>query len=122
MNKKKDKRKHKINYEYQNLKIYREIAGYTQSEAAGFLGIPKSNLCTYEKGICEPYIDVLINMGRLYNINLDDLVGGEFASENGSHHEPTLSLKNYFPAEERIKNLEEQIKDLKDTFIKKKAK
>lgn len=56
------------------LKAARMNKGFTQDEAANYLGIKKDTLSNYERGKTYPNIPVLRKMERLYGIAYDNLI------------------------------------------------
>lgn len=59
----------------ENLRRYREQAGYTASEFASILDIPNSTYGSYETTTKVPRLDKLIKIADTLNVSLDDLVG-----------------------------------------------
>lgn len=55
------------------LKAARVNAGYTQTQAAMFLGVSNKTLCSWEKGQSFPTPKYIDKMCRLYGVNYDDL-------------------------------------------------
>ena len=53
----------------------RKKAGYTQSEAAAELNIPRSTLANYEIGRTEPDIETLCKLIDLYKVNAIWILG-----------------------------------------------
>lgn len=56
------------------LKAARMNKGFTQDEAAKYLGIKKDTLSNYERGKTYPNIPVLRKMERLYGVAYDNLI------------------------------------------------
>ena len=56
------------------LRELRKKAGYTQQEVAEYLGLAKSTVCLYEKGVYEPDIATLKKLADLFGISLDMLL------------------------------------------------
>lgn len=55
-----------------NLKTFRESCGYTQQEAADFLGIAREQVSYYETGQRVPSAKVLLKLCDLYGVELSD--------------------------------------------------
>ena len=58
----------------QNLKILRKKQGYTQAQLAEKLGVKRSLIGAYEEGRAEPKLSTLVNIARLFDISLDQLI------------------------------------------------
>ncbi|HHV03313.1 MAG: helix-turn-helix transcriptional regulator [Bacteroidales bacterium] len=55
-----------------NLKAFRNAAGFTQERVAGFLDIERGTLSNYELGTREAPVSILIKLSNLYGVNLSD--------------------------------------------------
>lgn len=67
----------------ENLKFYREKAGYkTAKEFSNALGIPYNTYTAYENQKREPKLDMLLKIADLLRVSLDDLLGRELEDEN----------------------------------------
>lgn len=64
----------------QNLKHLRGIHNLSQADLAEKLGIPRTTLSAYERDFVEPNIDLLLKLGKLFKVKVDDLIG--FNMEN----------------------------------------
>lgn len=53
---------------------FREKAGFTQKDAAEFIGVNYYQLGNYETNRSEPNIDTLKKMSLLYKVSIDTLV------------------------------------------------
>lgn len=56
------------------LKQARELAGYTQDEAAKILGISKDTLGNYERGKSYPDVPILRKIEKLYGVPYHRLI------------------------------------------------
>lgn len=56
------------------LRIAREAVGLKQNEVATKLNIRNVNLCRYENGSRVPDIETLINLSKLYDVTIDQLI------------------------------------------------
>jgi transcriptional regulator with XRE-family HTH domain len=57
-----------------NLKFLRKKSGFTQAQLAEKLNIKRSLIGAYEEGRAEPKLTTLVNIARLFDISLDNLV------------------------------------------------
>ena len=65
-----------------NLRYLRKNAGYTQSQLADKLDIKRSLVGAYEEGRAEPKLTTLVNIARLFDITLDDLITQDLSDPN----------------------------------------
>ncbi|KAA5539394.1 XRE family transcriptional regulator [Adhaeribacter rhizoryzae] len=65
-----------------NLKFLRKKNGLTQAQLAEKLNIKRSLIGAYEEGRAEPRLSTLVNIARLFDISLDQLVTNDL-SKNG---------------------------------------
>jgi transcriptional regulator with XRE-family HTH domain len=63
-----------------NLRFLRKNAGYTQAQLAEKLDIKRSLVGAYEEGRAEPKLSTLVNIARLFDISLDDLITLDLAT------------------------------------------
>lgn len=56
-------------------KMYRKQAGLTQTEVAEKLHIKQSNISDWEKNISRPCYEYLIELAKIYDVSLYDLLG-----------------------------------------------
>ncbi len=66
--------RYKGGVEMENLRAYRQKAGFTQLRASEQLKISEMTLCRYETGAREPRAGDLIRMAQLYGCTVDDLL------------------------------------------------
>lgn len=59
-----------------NLKEARKSCGLTQKEVANTLNVVESCYANWEQGRTEPNIDCLRKLGKLFKINIDELING----------------------------------------------
>lgn len=57
-----------------NIRYLRKNAGFTQAQLADKLDIKRSLVGAYEEGRAEPKLTTLVNIARLFDITLDDLI------------------------------------------------
>lgn len=60
-----------------NLKKYRKLKKYSQTELANFVEYRYTAIANYESGRNEPSIEVLIKLANALDITVDELVGAE---------------------------------------------
>lgn len=65
----------------QNLKILRKKLGYTQAQLAEKLGVKRSLIGAYEEGRAEPKLSTLVNIARLFEVSLDQLITQDLSAE-----------------------------------------
>lgn len=66
----------------ENLRRYREQAGYTMQEFSHMVNVPYGTYNSYETTTKVPRLDKLIKIADTLNVSLDDLVGRTPKSEN----------------------------------------
>ena len=57
-----------------NLKSIRKEVGYTQKQMAEKLGVVESCYANWEQGRTEPNISTLRNLGKIFDVSIDDLL------------------------------------------------
>ena len=60
----------------QNLKDTRKQCGFTQKPVATMLNVVESCYANWEQGRTEPNIDMLRQLGIIFNTSLDELING----------------------------------------------
>lgn len=60
-----------------NLVALRKKANLTQEELAKGLGVGRSTVTMYEKGLREPNFEMLENIADYFNVPMAELLGGE---------------------------------------------
>ncbi len=55
----------------------RKNSGYSQEELADKIGVSRQAISKWERGESSPDTDNLIELARLYNVTIDDLINGE---------------------------------------------
>ena len=61
-----------------NLKNIRTELGYTQKQVAKKLGVVESCYANWEQGRTEPNISMLRQLGEIFNVSVDYLLGREY--------------------------------------------
>ncbi|QCR21765.1 LexA family transcriptional regulator [Pontibacter sp. SGAir0037] len=62
-----------------NIKHLRKSVGYTQAQLAEKLDIKRSLIGAYEEGRAEPKLSTLVNIARLFDITLDQLITADLS-------------------------------------------
>ena len=86
------------------LKTLRLRENMTQAQLAQKLGLTKSVISAYEKGLRLPSYDILIHIARIYNVSTDYLLGLEHKQEidlSGLSQEEIDALLNLIKAMKR---------------------
>jgi repressor LexA len=60
-----------------NLKKLRELVGKNQFETAEDLCIARTRYACWESGKSEPNLNMLAEIGKVFNVSLDDLLNKE---------------------------------------------
>ena len=58
----------------ENFKNARKEAGLTQQQVSDTLGLDRSAIAQYERGVCTPNVKNLTRICELLNISLDELL------------------------------------------------
>jgi transcriptional regulator with XRE-family HTH domain len=64
-----------------NLKALRKQLGYSQKDMANKLHMATSTYQSYELGVCDPNVDTLKSMSKIFRVSIDEIVGNDFANE-----------------------------------------
>lgn len=112
-----------------NIKFFREQLGWSQQELADKLRISRSSVAKWESNIGRPDITLLIKLGEVFNVSLDQLVGTHsyhdnllndfkrmYSSGTQSFDEDAVELTEYLM---RHPHLKEQIFRLQQLPLKK---
>ncbi len=70
-----------MNYLAKNLFFLRKYFKFTQAEMYAHIDVTRVTWSNYENGVTEPDIDKLLNISRLFNVSIDDIISVEI-SEN----------------------------------------
>ncbi|MHC2991697.1 transcriptional regulator [Pontibacter sp. HJ8] len=65
-----------------NIRHLRKTAGYTQAQLAEKLDIKRSLVGAYEEGRAEPKLSTLVNVARLFDITLDELITADVSDSS----------------------------------------
>ena len=57
-----------------NLRAYREMAGFSQTDLAKYADTTRNAIANYEIGRSEPTFDVLCKIARVLGVNLSDIL------------------------------------------------
>lgn len=77
-----------------NIRHLRKDAGLTQAQLAEKLDIKRSLVGAYEEGRAEPKLSTLVNVSKLFNISLDDLVTRDLQKEGASGADGSAARAN----------------------------
>ena len=61
-----------------NIRLYRKERGMTQVELGELLGVGGDTISSWERGINCPSTDDVSNMGKVFNVRLEDLLGKRY--------------------------------------------
>ena len=75
-----------------NLKFLRKKNGLTQAQLAEKLNIKRSLVGAYEEGRAEPRLSTLVNISRLFDISLDQLVTFDLSKNKYTTGEIYISI------------------------------
>ncbi len=95
-----------------NLRYLRKNAGFTQSQLADKLELKRSLVGAYEEGRAEPKLATLVNIARLFDITLDDLITKDLSDPNthtvssSQQHNSKLRVLAITVDEEQRENIE----------------
>lgn len=56
-----------------NIKYLRTAAGHTQNQLSQYLGVERSTISSYERGVRRPDIDKLQKLTKLYHVSIDSI-------------------------------------------------
>jgi len=72
-----------------NIRNLRKNRNWSQEELAGYVGLNRGNIASYEKGTAEPKLCNLMKIAHLFGVSILDLLGRDLKREvngNNSHH------------------------------------
>lgn len=55
----------------------RELAGLSQRKLSKLLNLSATTVSKYEKGICDPSIETLKKMSKIFGVSIDSIVGND---------------------------------------------
>ena len=58
----------------ENFRNARKNAGLTQQQVADVLGLDRSSIAQYERGVSKPNIEKILKICALFEISLDELI------------------------------------------------
>ena len=64
------------------LQFLRELRDWKQQDVANALGVSRSTYANYESGRRAPDLSILMNLGDIYGISLDELTGHKVKQSN----------------------------------------
>ena len=59
------------------LKEIRNLKGISQRKLGKMIGVAGTVVSKYERGICDPSVENLIKMAKIFNVSVDTLVGND---------------------------------------------
>jgi len=59
------------------LKEIRNLKGISQRKLGKMIGVAGTVVSKYERGICDPSIENLVKMAKIFNVSVDTLVGND---------------------------------------------
>jgi len=105
----------------ERVKSIRKKLHLTLKEFAFNINVPLTTISKYEKGSVKPSFDVLANIGKVYNVNLNWLLngkgemflgGGKVIASEGS--EPSVLYSK--DKDKRIRELEQELSEVKKSI------
>lgn len=108
----------------EKLKYLRKKSGKTQREMAKLLNISQNAYCKYELGTTEPNIQTIIELSKIFGVNLDFLMKEE-NNETFTHAEelkPNQIITIGRSGKKEIYELDEEDKELFDKLLEKYSK
>lgn len=98
----------------ENLKNSRIENGFTQKKLAEMLGLSKNSICEWEKGRCEPSIEMLKKISEIFHIDLNSLL----ELDETSLSKPVLTKVNLSVPEKELLRVYRSLSDNgKNTLI-----
>ena len=76
---------------------YRKMSKISQQELARLLKIPQTTYSSYETNKVEPDLQTLVNLAKIFNISVDELLGVEVPktiNENFTVEESEILMNN----------------------------
>lgn len=71
------------NYLSKNIRYLRKSKKWSQEELALKLGIKRSNIAAYESKNVEPRLGLILQMAKLFNVNMAELIRVNIEEEGG---------------------------------------
>lgn len=65
----------------ERIQSLRKAKGYSQEKLASYLNVTRQAVQKWEQNVCEPSLDSLASIAKLFNVSLDYLVTGEEKTE-----------------------------------------
>lgn len=89
---------------YPKIKALREQIGRTQSETASLLNMPLITYRSYETGVREPNLDVLVRLSEMYDVSIDYILD-HTPTELSFGRDDILRIKKYHALDEHGQKL-----------------
>ncbi|MEM9526652.1 MAG: helix-turn-helix transcriptional regulator [Bacteroidota bacterium] len=77
----------------QNIKHLAAIAGMKNNELSKHLGVTPTQVGAYMKGKANPKMETLITLGKLFNVNVHDLILVDLTKESGREFDSSSERK-----------------------------
>lgn len=71
----------------QRLEALRHEKGYTQEELAKLVNISQPSYCAYERGVNMPHKNTQIQLAKVLQVTVDELMNGKDEKETTEVHE-----------------------------------
>lgn len=68
----------------ENIRLLRKAASLTQDQFADIIGVKRTSVTNYEKGLSKPELDTLVKLCDYFNVNMNDIVRGSITDEKGN--------------------------------------
>ncbi len=81
-----------------NLIAFRKKAILTQTQVAEALGVDRSTYAYYETGATTPKFNTLLKLAQLYNISIDDILGGDLEDVSAKSDDDHFTDVNFIQA------------------------
>ncbi len=71
----------------------RKKNGYSQEKLAEYLNMSRQAVSKWEQNVCEPNLDCLTEMARLFDVDMDYLITGSSSKKESNVKEQTVIIK-----------------------------
>ena len=80
----------------EQLIYYRKKQGLSQEQLGNQIGVSRQTVSKWELGLTTPEMDKLIQMSRLFDVSIDELVGNQRGSEATGREKSRMLWKSIF--------------------------
>jgi|GEM_PF-6934965 len=84
-----------------NLKYYRKLNNYTQTDIGERMGVTKTGVSYWESNKAQPSLDIIEELAKLFNINVSTLLGESKTEYENNVDYPELFLPEHAPLAHR---------------------